>query len=214
MRQWICWRRWKRGATTRCSRRRDRPHRLGLTTGRRRSLVLQSRNTGRDHKFFCRDSSFEKGGAVSWVGNIRPVSPETNCDLDKSGQVARDRIKESRLRLHKGVCRVRWIRPVLPAYGTRPAPRCGSRRIRRRCLWFEGRANATEPSSGTPVVMPSIHIMPQASLSPPPAQRRRGFSRADRTQLRIGSGPERHFYKSECGTNQARLVKYPSRQIR
>jgi hypothetical protein len=96
---------------------------------------------------------------------------------------------------HKGVSGVRWIRPVLPAYGARPALRCGSRRIRRRCLWFEGRANATEPSSGTPVVMPSIHIMPQASLSPPPAQRRRGFSRVDRTQLRIGSGPEWHFYK-------------------
>jgi hypothetical protein len=40
-RQWIYLRRWKPGAPTKCSRWRDRLHRLGLTTGRHRPLVLR-----------------------------------------------------------------------------------------------------------------------------------------------------------------------------
>ena len=40
-RRWICLRRWKPGATTKAAKRRDRPHRLGLTTDRRRPLVLR-----------------------------------------------------------------------------------------------------------------------------------------------------------------------------
>jgi hypothetical protein len=44
----------------------------------------------RDHRFSAGYPSFKKEGAVSGMGIIRPVSPETNCDRDKSAPVARD----------------------------------------------------------------------------------------------------------------------------
>jgi hypothetical protein len=37
-----------------------------------------------------------------WTGNTWTVSPETNCDLDKSDQIARDWFKESQRAHHKG----------------------------------------------------------------------------------------------------------------
>jgi hypothetical protein len=52
----------------------------------------------RDHKFSARYPSFEKEGAVFQAGNIRPVLPGANCDLDKFDPVARDWDKESRPR--------------------------------------------------------------------------------------------------------------------
>jgi hypothetical protein len=56
----------------------------------------------RDHKFSAGYPSFEEKGAVSWAGNIRPVSPETNCNLDKSDPVVRDRYQESRRAIRIG----------------------------------------------------------------------------------------------------------------
>jgi hypothetical protein len=54
-RQWNCLRRWKPGAPTRCSRRHDRPHRLGsgppAFSGSRVTTRVTSCNTARDHKF-------------------------------------------------------------------------------------------------------------------------------------------------------------------
>jgi hypothetical protein len=52
----------------------------------------------RDHRFSARHPSFKKEGAVFWAGNIWPVLPEMNCDLDKSDPVAGDWHKESRPR--------------------------------------------------------------------------------------------------------------------
>jgi hypothetical protein len=40
-----------------------------------------------------------EGRGCFLTGNIRPVLPEPNCDLDKSDQVARDRHQESRPRV-------------------------------------------------------------------------------------------------------------------
>jgi hypothetical protein len=42
----------------------------------------------RDHKFSAGYPSFKAEGAVFWTGNIRPVSPGANCDLEKSDPVA------------------------------------------------------------------------------------------------------------------------------
>jgi hypothetical protein len=99
------------GAPTRCSRRRDRPHRLGLTTGHRRPLVLrlvlQVVTPLAITDFSAGYPSFEKEGAILWAGFIRPALPEMNCDRDKSGPVARDRIKESRRAIRIGGVGVR-----------------------------------------------------------------------------------------------------------
>jgi hypothetical protein len=46
--------------------------------------------------------SFKEKGAVFWAGNIRSALPEPNCDLEKSGPVARGRLKESRPRTSYG----------------------------------------------------------------------------------------------------------------
>jgi hypothetical protein len=71
-RQWIYLRRWKPGATAR-SRRRDRPHRLGLTTGRRRPLVLrlvlQVVTPPAITDFSAGYPPFKEEGAVSWQGS-------------------------------------------------------------------------------------------------------------------------------------------------
>jgi hypothetical protein len=117
-------RRWKPGAPTRCNRRRDRPRRLGLTTDHRRALVSRivlQVVLRRDHRFSARYPSVEKEGAVSQAGDIRPASPEMNCDRDKFDPVARDGIKESRPRIIRGGRPVRWMRSVPPAHGTRSA---------------------------------------------------------------------------------------------
>jgi hypothetical protein len=44
-----------------------------------------------------------------------------NCDLDKCGQVVRDRYQESHRAIRIGGCRVRWMRSARLAHGTRPA---------------------------------------------------------------------------------------------
>jgi hypothetical protein len=75
----------------------------------------------RDHRFSAGYPSFKAEGAVFWAGNIRPVPPETNCDLDKSAPVARDRYQESRRTIGiggVGVCERGTLRPV---HGTRHA---------------------------------------------------------------------------------------------
>jgi hypothetical protein len=46
--------------------------------------------------------SFKEKGAVFWAGNIRLALPEPNCDPEKSGPVARGRLKESRPRTSYG----------------------------------------------------------------------------------------------------------------
>jgi hypothetical protein len=59
------------------------------------------------------------------------------------------------------------MRPARLAHGTRSATASVT-------MWLtatpngavRGACDATEPSSGTPIVMPSTHIVPQASLSP------------------------------------------------
>jgi hypothetical protein len=56
------------------------------------------RQAGDRHRFSVGYPPLEKEGAVLWIGIIQSVSPETNCDLEKSAPVARDRIKESRPR--------------------------------------------------------------------------------------------------------------------
>jgi hypothetical protein len=63
---------------------------------------VTSRNTARDHRFSAGYPSFKKEGAVFWAGDIRPVPPEANCDLDKSAPVPRGRIKESRRAIRIG----------------------------------------------------------------------------------------------------------------
>jgi hypothetical protein len=77
----------------------------------------------RDHRFSAGYPSVEKEGAVSGMGNIRPVSPEMNCDLDKSDPVAGDGNKESQRAirigggpgpLHGDRCRRPWD-PLRPA---------------------------------------------------------------------------------------------------
>jgi hypothetical protein len=52
--------------------------------------------------FPARYPSFKEKGAVFWAGNIRSALPEPNCDLEKSGPVARGRLKESRPRTSYG----------------------------------------------------------------------------------------------------------------
>src|SRR4051794_6610700 len=61
----------------------------------------------RDHKFPAGYPSLKEEGAVSRAENIRPTPPETNCDLDKSGRVARDRYQESRCAIRIGGVGVR-----------------------------------------------------------------------------------------------------------
>jgi hypothetical protein len=123
VRRWIYSKRWKPGAPTRCSRRHDRPHRLGSGPPALSGLsCYDSVRAGRDHKFSARYPSVEKEGAVSQAGNIRPVSPETNCDLEKSDPAARDRFEESRRVIRIGGVGVR--ERDAPAPGPWDPPPC------------------------------------------------------------------------------------------
>jgi hypothetical protein len=65
--------------------------------------------------------SFKKEGAVSWAGNIRPVSLETNCHRDKTDPVARDRHQESHRAIDIGGVGVRERGILRSAHGTRRA---------------------------------------------------------------------------------------------
>jgi hypothetical protein len=132
----------------------------------------------RDHKFSAGYPPFEEEGAVSWMGIFDAFCRKR---IAISINLVRLRVTGSRSLVrahHKGapgsldaVCA---LGPWDPPRHRQRHDVVGRRTRRRHCPWFEGHANAMEPSSDTSVVRPSTYIMPQASLSPPPAQRRWG----------------------------------------
>jgi hypothetical protein len=101
-RRWICLRRWKPGAPARCSRWRDRPHRLGSGPPALSALVLRlvlrlvTQPAITD--FLPGTRRLRRKGPFFRPGISGRFCRETNCDLDKFDPVVRDRHKESRPR--------------------------------------------------------------------------------------------------------------------
>ena len=99
-------------------------------------IVLQIVTPTAITDFLRRYPSFEKEGAVSQAGNIRPALPGMNCDRDKFDPVAGDRDQESRCAIRTGGVGVRERGIPAPDQWDPLPPRPRFSRRTRRALCF------------------------------------------------------------------------------